>query len=121
MAKDKASIYVDAQKMFSLLYDAQFAMAKRDQNKLGARLQDHCEQIIAYYELAHDLDGEDKKDAIKRLCIEFAIMKVLIRIAQDKHIIKDISLLNQIRALIVSMDEGIGKWRNYVFFGKGTH
>ena len=113
MAKrDKASIYVDAQQLLYTLYDAQFEMDKRDRPVLAVRLLDHTEQIIANFSLAFKSD--DKLPYVDTMLAEFEIVKVELRFAIEKNIIKSPSTINRITELVVRMEEGIAKWRSYV-------
>ena len=107
MAKrDKASIYVDAQQLLYTLYDAQFEMDKRDRPVLAVRLLDHTEQIIANFSLAFKSD--DKLPYVDTMLAEFEIVKVELRFAIEKNIIKSPS---NIRRLWESIDAG---WYRYV-------
>ena len=107
--RDKASIYVDAQQLLYTLYDAQFEMDKRDRPVLAVRLLDHTEQIIANFSLAFKSD--DKLPYVDTMLAEFEIVKVELRFAIEKNIIKSPSTINRITELVVRMEEGIAKWR----------
>lgn len=113
MAKrDKASIYVDAQLLLHELYDAQFEMDKRDRPVLAVRMLDHTERIIANFALA--FESENKLQYIDAMLAEFEIVKVEIRFAFERFMIKSPGTVNRITELIVRMEEGIAKWRSYV-------
>ena len=113
MAKrDKAGIYIDAQLLLQLLYDAQFEMDKRDRAVLSVRMLSHAESIISNFALAYNTD--DKIEHINKMLAHFEVIKVEIRFAIDRGMFKKPSTIAKARELIVKMEEGIAKWRAYI-------
>ncbi|WP_294533287.1 hypothetical protein [uncultured Bacteroides sp.] len=110
--KEKSSIYVDAQSLLYTFYNAQFEMDKRDRAVLAVRLLDHTEAIISHFSLAYRT--EDKVANIDKMLAHFEVVKVESRFAIDEKMFKKPCTINRVRELIVRMDEGIVKWRNYV-------
>ena len=113
MAKrDKASIYVDAQKLFAALYEAQFDMCKRDRPVMAVRLLDHTERIIANFAVAFESDN--KLEFVNRMLAEFEIVKVELRFAIQQSIIRNPAHIKELTEIVVRLEEGIAKWRGYV-------
>ena len=111
--KDESSIYIDLQELFKVLYRGQFGCDKRDRIALFNRMMDHNEKCITYFSLA--FDSSDKIHQVEMLVGEFDILKVECRMAIDIEIIKQESLKNQIREYIVKIQDGIDKWRSYLY------
>lgn len=111
--RDKASIYVDLQNLFRALYDAQWEMAKCNRIVIGVRMLDHCEKALSYFSLAYEL--EDRKiENIDKMLGEFEMLKVECRFAIDRFYRRD-ATKNELREYIVKIQEGIDKWRSYVY------
>lgn len=113
MAKrDKSSIYVDAQCLLHTIYKGQFEMDKKDRAVLAVRLLSHTEEIISHFALA--FHTEKKIENIDRMLAHFEIVKVESRFAIEENMFKSPATIKQLRELVVKMEEGIGKWRNYI-------
>lgn len=112
--KDKASIYIDLQSLFSELYKSQFEMNKCDRIILGDRILDHCEKSLAFFSLAYEV--EDKRIIyIEKLLAEFEMLKMDCRFAIDNNFYKSESTKATIREYISKIQEGIDKWRSFVY------
>ena len=109
----RTSIYIDAVKFFNLIYEGQFEMDKRDRIVLANRLLDHTEQFIAFFSLTYNT--EKKAENVDKMFSEFECIKFLCRFAIENHKFKKQTTINSITESIVKMDEGIIKWRNYIY------
>lgn len=112
--KDKASIYIDLQALFKIIYQAQFQVPKRDRIALINRMLDHCERCIGYFTMAYEYD--DKSHCIEMLVAEYEALKIECRLAiDDLPIIKSEATKKDIREKIASIETGIEKWRSYLY------
>lgn len=112
--RDKASLYVDTQELFRILYDAQFEIPKRDRPVLATRVLDHSEKICAYFALSYHT--EEKLKYTDLFIAEFEALKICLRMMMrpDFPIIRKESICNQIRDYLAKIDESVVKWRKYV-------
>lgn len=108
----KTGIYIDAQKLYNVIYAGQFEMDKRDRPLTALRLLDHTERFIANFSLAYNTD--DKLAYIEKMIAEFEIIKFLCRFAITNGMFKKTYTIGGIKELIVKMDEGIVKWHKFV-------
>lgn len=108
----KSGIYIDAQKLYDVFYEGQFEMDRRDRPTTALKLLDHTEQFIANFALAYNT-GE-KEYYIKKMISEFEIIKFLSRFAITKGMFKKTYTISGVKELIVKIDEGVVKWRNYI-------
>lgn len=108
----KTGIYIDAQKLYNIIYEGQFEMDKRDRPITAIRLLDHTERFISNFCMAYNT--EEKFDYIEKMMAEFEIIKFLCRFAISNGMFKRTFTVNGIKEILVKMDEGIVKWRNYI-------
>lgn len=109
---DKASIYVNAQELLKVLYNAQFSAPKRDRIALFNRMFDHCEKVVAYFALSYLTDA--KVENIQIMMAEFEALKVECRMAISLGIVKREGDITAIRDLIAKMQEATDKWHSFV-------
>lgn len=109
---DKASIYVNAQNLFKVLYYAQFDAPKRDRIALFNRMLDHCEAVISSFSLSYLT--ERKIENIEVMMAHFEALKVEIRFAMDSTIIRREGTQTELRDLMSRMQDGMDKWRSFI-------
>lgn len=123
MKTDKAGIYVDLYKLRKLLKRAQYTMTKADRIIYGTPVLEKNGDVLADFVMAYDFE-EERAKYIRKMCADFEILKLDLRIIAEDNVIKCPDPENAqakpdtikmgIFELVARIDEGITKWRNSV-------
>ena len=127
MATCKEGIYVDGFELRKLLKSAQFCMGKAHRIIYGTPLLEENAAFLRDFVFAYDFK-EDRDYYIKKMCADFEVLKLDLRIVCDENILRSPDPANlqvsvdemklKIVEYVARIDEGITKWRNSTIKGK---
>lgn len=118
MQTDKASIFVDAQNLRRLFYEALKDMSKGDRVMFGERTMCEIGDFIASFVMAYDFPDE-RNYYIRKMVAQFAVVRLDLEAMAELNIYKgklnkygDPVVKGEIFECVGRIDMGISKWRN---------
>ena len=115
-------IILDAEKLYTLLLQAETMMTKVDRIRYGNRAVEQILDVIKEFTLAYDFE-DDREIHLKRMCANVAVFIRTMRIIGERNVIcvknpleamKPDTVKIQIIEHLAKLDEGVTRWKKSI-------